>query len=94
MSLFIGRLPEQVQVRDLEDVFMKFGKVTRLDIKRGASFNFGFVEFEDRRDAEDALKETDGKEMPGFNTRLVVEWAKGGGSARRGGSNTNECFKV
>ncbi|TPX71340.1 hypothetical protein CcCBS67573_g06202 [Chytriomyces confervae] len=82
-----------LQIRDLEDIFERFGRISRLDIKRGASFNFGFIEFEDKRDAEDALKEADGKELPEFGTRLVVEWAKGGGSrgGREGGSN--ECFK-
>ncbi|KAJ3066632.1 hypothetical protein HDU99_003780 [Rhizoclosmatium hyalinum] len=54
-------------------------------------FNFAFVEFEDKRDAEDALRETDGKELPEFGTRLVVEFAKGG--SRREG-NSNECFKL
>ncbi|KAJ3014185.1 UNVERIFIED_CONTAM: hypothetical protein HDU68_000395 [Siphonaria sp. JEL0065] len=90
MSLFIGRLPSELKVRDLEDIFQKFGRISRLDIKRGASFNFAFVEFEDKRDAEDALRETDGKELPEFGTRLVVEYAKGG--SRREG-NSNECFK-
>ncbi|ORY49810.1 hypothetical protein BCR33DRAFT_553051 [Rhizoclosmatium globosum] len=90
MSLFIGRLPSELKVRDLEDIFNKFGRISRLDIKRGASFNFAFVEFEDKRDAEDALRETDGKELPEFGTRLVVEFAKGG--SRREG-NSNECFK-
>ncbi|KAJ3201966.1 Radial spoke head protein 3 [Entophlyctis luteolus] len=60
MSLFIGRLPSEMKVRDLEDIFQKFGRISRLDVKRGASFNFAFVEFEDKRDAEDALRETDG----------------------------------
>ncbi|TPX67150.1 hypothetical protein CcCBS67573_g07599 [Chytriomyces confervae] len=81
------------QIRDLEDIFDRFGRISRLDIKRGASFNFGFIEFEDKRDAEDALNETDGKELPEFGTRLVVEWAKGGGW--RGGRDgvSTECFK-
>ncbi|KAI8609495.1 hypothetical protein BC830DRAFT_1213690 [Chytriomyces sp. MP71] len=92
MSLFIGRLPPDLKVRDLEDIFQRFGRINRLDIKRGASFNFGFIEFEDKRDAEDALRETDGKELPDFGARLVVEWAKGSGGKREGGSS-NECFK-
>ncbi|KAI8832632.1 putative alternative splicing factor SRp20/9G8 [Chytriomyces cf. hyalinus JEL632] len=93
MSLFLGRLPTELKVRDLEDIFDRFGRISRLDIKRGASFNFGFIEFEDKRDAEDALNETDGKELSEFGTRLVVEWAKGGGS--RGGKDgvSTECFK-
>ncbi|KAJ3066434.1 hypothetical protein HK102_007654, partial [Quaeritorhiza haematococci] len=59
----------------------------RCDLKRGNNFNFAFVEFEDRRDAEDALKATDGKQLQG--TRMVVEWAKGG--TRK--SSEDGCFK-
>ncbi|KAI9347398.1 hypothetical protein DFJ73DRAFT_626080 [Zopfochytrium polystomum] len=89
MALFIGRLPVEVKVGDLEDIYKKFGPISRLDIKRGTSFNFAFIEFEDKRDAEDALKDTDGKDLPEFNTKLVVEWSRGG---RRSG-DANECFK-
>ncbi|KAG0189318.1 hypothetical protein DFQ28_003574 [Apophysomyces sp. BC1034] len=77
MALFIGRIPREMNPRDLEDRFSKFGKITRLDVKQG----FGFVEFEDKRDAEDAMTGVNG-------TELVVEWAKNGG--KRPGEN--ECF--
>ncbi|KAJ3237916.1 hypothetical protein HDU78_003826, partial [Chytriomyces hyalinus] len=125
MSLFLGRLPTELKIRDLEDIFDRFGRISRLDIKRGASFNFGFIEFEgviflfafvrglfgeqsngltsDKRDAEDALNETDGKEVRSefkeqrmlaeFGTRLVVEWAKGGGSRGVKDGASTECFK-
>ncbi|KAG2198560.1 hypothetical protein INT46_005526 [Mucor plumbeus] len=78
MALFIGRIPREMNNRDLEDTFTKYGKINRLDVKKG----FGFVEYEDKRDAEDAIK--------GINDKgeLVVEWAKNGG--KRPGEN--ECF--
>ncbi|KAI7892849.1 uncharacterized protein EV154DRAFT_180145 [Mucor mucedo] len=78
MALFIGRIPREMNNRDLEDTFSKYGKITRLDVKKG----FGFVEYDDKRDAEDAIK--------GINEQgdLVVEWAKNGG--KRPGEN--ECF--
>ncbi|KAG0181315.1 hypothetical protein DFQ29_008675 [Apophysomyces sp. BC1021] len=56
MALFIGRIPREMNPRDLEDRFSKFGKITRLDVKQG----FGFVEFEDKRDAEDAMTGVNG----------------------------------
>ncbi|KAI9319474.1 hypothetical protein BX666DRAFT_1476437 [Dichotomocladium elegans] len=77
MALFIGRIPKSMSTRELEGIFTKYGKITRLDVKT----DFGFVEFEDKRDAEDALKEVNGKD-------LVVEWAKNGGKR----PNENECF--
>ncbi|OMH83852.1 Serine/arginine-rich splicing factor RS2Z32 [Zancudomyces culisetae] len=49
-------------------------------------FGYGFVEYEDRRDAEDAIKYCDRKSLDG--ERIVVEFAKG--SARR--TDDNQCF--
>jgi arginine/serine-rich splicing factor 4/5/6 len=37
---------------------------------------FGFVEYKDRRDAEDALRDLQGRDILG--SKIVVEWAKGG----------------
>ncbi|KAI9496971.1 hypothetical protein BDB00DRAFT_868813 [Zychaea mexicana] len=77
MALFIGRIPKSMSTRELESIFTKYGKITRLDVKT----DFGFVEFEDKRDAEEAMNEIHGKE-------LVVEWAKNNGKR----PNENECF--
>ena len=72
----------------MEDIFLKFGRVSRLDIKSGASFNFAFIEFEDKRDAEDALRETDGTTL--FGAKIVVEWSKGGSRrSERGDRDSN-----
>lgn len=35
MALFLGRLTHDTRSKDLEDLFAKYGRVTRLDIKRG-----------------------------------------------------------
>ena len=91
MALFVGRLAEDTAPRDLEDLFASFGKIIRCDVKRprGSSSHcdrtnnivapgqqpYGFVEFEDRRDAEDALYERNGAELLG--SRISVEWARG-----------------
>lgn len=48
---------------------------------------YGFVEFDDRRDAEDAMKACDGLEIMG--SRIAIEWAKGPNRK----SGTDECFK-
>ncbi|KAG1439009.1 hypothetical protein G6F55_013832 [Rhizopus delemar] len=53
MSLFVARIPRDMNNRDLEDAFSKYGKITRFEVKREG---FGFVEFDDKRDAEDAMK--------------------------------------
>ncbi|KAL0094158.1 splicing factor, arginine/serine-rich 4 [Phycomyces blakesleeanus] len=87
MALFIGRLPFDVSNRELEDLFSKYGKITRLDIKRG----FGFLEFEDKRDAEDAMKGVHGKELG--REPLIVEWAKSDGVRRMGDGKCFSCGK-
>lgn len=57
MSLFVGRLPLNAQERDLDSAFGRYGRITRCAVKTGG---YGFVEFSDRRDAEDALRELNG----------------------------------
>lgn len=56
MSLFCGNISHNASPRDVESLFMKFGQC-RVDVKRG----FAFVDFEDDRDAEDAMKELQGQ---------------------------------
>ncbi|CAG8449823.1 24968_t:CDS:2 [Dentiscutata erythropus] len=73
MALFIGRLALDTHPRDLEHIFDKYGRLNRLEVKRG----YAFVEYQDERDASDAMKETDGLRVRG--NRIVVEWAKNGG---------------
>jgi len=50
-------------------MFSRFGRLSRCDVKRG----FGFIEFEDRKDAEDAIKDLNGSTF--FNRKIVVEWS-------------------
>lgn len=45
----------QVKVKDLEDLFDKFGKIIDINLKEKKE-KFAFIEFEDIRDAEDALE--------------------------------------
>ena len=49
--LFIGRLAAQTQKETLEDVFSKFGRIKKLDVKVG----FAFIEYEDERSVSYAL---------------------------------------
>ena len=34
-QLFIGRLPRSFRSRELEDIFYKYGRMTRCDVKQG-----------------------------------------------------------
>jgi arginine/serine-rich splicing factor 4/5/6 len=65
--VYVGNLPTRVNERDLEHFFKGFGKIRDVMLKNG----FGFVEFDDSRDAEDAVYEQNGRELCGH--RVVVE---------------------
>ncbi|XP_076351506.1 uncharacterized protein LOC143247392 [Tachypleus tridentatus] len=73
--LFVGRLPIDVRERDVENVFEKYGRLVRCDVKYGTGTAYAFVDYDDRRDAEDALKYENGREIRGQS--IVVEWARG-----------------
>ncbi|KAJ2596895.1 hypothetical protein H4R99_004727 [Coemansia sp. RSA 1722] len=86
-QLFVGRLPRELRSSELERIFEKYGKLSRCDVKRGANLCYGFVEYEDINDAEDAMKQCNGLSVQG--ERIVVEFAKG--AARKRDDNT--CFR-
>lgn len=73
--VFIGHLSYQVREKDVDRFFKGYGRVGDIHLKNG----FGFVEFEDHRDADDAIKDLNGKELLG--ERVSVELAHG---SRRG----------
>ncbi|XP_071104465.1 serine/arginine-rich splicing factor 7-like [Haliotis cracherodii] len=74
-QLFVGRLSKSTRVRDLEDLFEPYGRMLRCDVKYGAEMAYAFIDFEDRRDGEDAVKYENGRELCGSS--IIVEWAKG-----------------
>jgi RNA recognition motif-containing protein len=88
MTLFVGKIPTAARLSDLEDLFLKFGKLQRCDLKIGTMSNYGFIEFEDDRDQQDLLKAHGEQEIELLGSRLVVEEAKG-----RKKELSNACFK-
>ncbi|KAI1309117.1 Serine-arginine protein 55 [Halotydeus destructor] len=69
--VYVGRLPYDVRERDVEKFFKGYGRVREVLMKDG----FAFVEFDDHRDADDAVYELNGKELLG--ERVHVEFARG-----------------
>merc|ERR1719246_195741 len=72
MSLFVGNISKNVRQYELEDQFNKFGKCS---IKQKSSF--AFIEFESERDAEDAEKALQSRNMGGLE--IAIEWSKRSG---------------
>lgn len=69
--VYIGRLSFHVREKDIQRFFSGYGKLMEIDLKNG----YGFVEFEDNRDADDAVYELNGKDLCG--EPVIVEHARG-----------------
>ena len=91
MKLYVGGLAYAVTDKELEELFATIGKVVSAvvikDRDSGQSKGFGFVEMEDIKEGQNAIKELNGKEVSGRS--IVVNQARpqedrSGGS--RGGS--------
>ena len=76
----------QTSERELEDIFVKFGKVTEarlaVDKFNGRPKGFAFVTMEDARDAADACKELVDHELNGRVMRVEVSHGMGGARRR------------
>ncbi|CAI0469718.1 unnamed protein product [Linum tenue] len=83
-TVYVGNLPGDIREREVEDLFYKFGHIAHIDLKvPPRPPGYAFVEFEDARDAEDAIRGRDGYDFDGH--RLRVELAHGG----RGNSSSD-----
>ncbi|KAI0005882.1 hypothetical protein BJV74DRAFT_875010 [Russula compacta] len=75
--LYLGKLPPDTRSEDVSKFFDGYGRIidcrVMTDLPRNCP-GFGFVEFENARDAEDALHHFNGKNFMGQN--IVVEFAK------------------
>lgn len=100
--VYVGNLPSSVREKDLDDLFFRYGRIRSIDIKnqRGV-IPFAFVEFEDPRDAEDAVFGRNGYDFG--DCRLRVEFPRsirgrgggmGGSRGRFGPPSRRSDFRV
>ncbi|KAI9209248.1 RNA-binding domain-containing protein [Polychytrium aggregatum] len=78
-TLFVSGVSLRTRAKDLAYEFERYGRLVRCDIpapRHGSRSpaTYAFVEFEDRRDAEDAYYEMQGRRFDGFT--LDIQWAK------------------
>lgn len=87
MKLYVGGLAYAVTEQDLEALFAEYGKVTSSavikDRDSGQSKGFGFIEMEDLKEAQNAIKELNGKEVSGRS--ITVNQARPQEDRRPGG---------
>jgi arginine/serine-rich splicing factor 1/9 len=84
--IYIGNLPPDIRTKDIEDLFYKYGKIRFVDLKNRKGPPFAFVEYEDPRDAEDAVKGRDCYNFDGY--KLRVEFQKGSRNSNSGRSGS------
>ncbi|KAL0903300.1 hypothetical protein M5K25_027669 [Dendrobium thyrsiflorum] len=83
--IYVGNLPGDIREREIEDLFYKYGHIVDVDLKiPPRPPGYAFVEFDDARDADDAIRGRDGYNFGGH--RLRVELAHGG----RGHSSSHD----
>ncbi|GMH31135.1 hypothetical protein Nepgr_032978 [Nepenthes gracilis] len=80
--VYVGNLDNRVTERDLEDEFRIFGVLRSVWVARRPP-GYAFIEFDNRRDALDAVRALDGKN--GWRVELSHNSKGGGGGGSRGG---------
>ncbi|KAF8820151.1 Rna recognition motif-containing protein [Cardiosporidium cionae] len=81
--IYVGNLPVGCEERDVNREFEKFGKISKLDIKRTVSgAPYAFIEYVDSRDAEDAIKDRNGYDFDGSRLRVEVPFNARNGRGR------------
>ncbi|XP_041974667.1 RNA-binding protein 1 isoform X2 [Aricia agestis] len=73
-KVYVGNLGTNASKYEIEKVFAKYGSIRNVWVARNPP-GFAFVEFEDPRDAEDAVRGLDGTRCCG--TRIRVEMSNG-----------------
>jgi len=77
--VYVGNIPSDTRERELERFFKGYGRIRDVVIKNG----YGFVEFEDHRDADDAVHDLDGKDLLGGRVRVELAKDPRGGDRDR-----------
>ena len=79
-KVYIGNLSEGASKNDVEHAFGKYGPLRNVWVARNPP-GFAFVEYDDHRDAEDAVRGLDGTKIAGARVRVEMSH----GRSRRGG---------
>jgi len=97
-QVYVARFSRRTSEYDLKKAFEAYGFIEKIDLKEGRGF--GFIYFENKRDAEDAIDDMNGRCLPHQDERLIVEKAGAGRKRSRrsrsrgrfGGERSNLCY--
>ncbi|KXS10528.1 RNA-binding domain-containing protein [Gonapodya prolifera JEL478] len=91
-QIFVGSLPYSFTEKDIWDMMERYGKLKKVTMPKdrdtGKNKGFAFVDFEERRDAEDAFDKYDGYTLEG--RRLRLDWDVG--RDKKGGPSGNDAI--
>lgn len=88
--VYVGNLDPRVTERELEDEFRVYGVLRSVWVARKPP-GFAFIEFEDRRDATDAVRALNGKND--WRVELSRNSGGGGRGGRGRGGDDMSCYK-
>ena len=74
-KVYVGDLGNNATKQELEDAFQPYGPLKNVWVARNPP-GFAFVEFEDARDAEDAVRGLDGRTVCGRRARVELSTGK------------------
>jgi len=69
--VYVGHLHSRTRERDIRDEFERYGRILACKLKN----RFCFIDYEDPRDADEAIRDMDGRDFDG--EKIVVERPKG-----------------
>jgi len=70
-KVYVGNLGDYGDKGELDRAFSKYGPVRSVWVAQRPT-GFAFIEFEDQRDAEDAVRSLDGREICGQRVRVEM----------------------
>ena len=94
MNIFVGNLPRDITEEDLKEAFGAYGKVNTVSVIKdkftGEPRGFGFVEMQNKNEAQAAIAGVNGKMIKGKSlnvneARPKTEGTRGGAGATGGG---------
>ncbi|CAG0912480.1 unnamed protein product [Notodromas monacha] len=85
-KVYVGDLSPSTSKDEIESAFGYYGNLRNVWVARNPP-GFAFIEFDDLRDAEDAVRNLDGKRIGG--RRVRVEISTGKAPRSRGGSRSS-----
>ncbi|XP_051123805.1 serine/arginine-rich splicing factor SR30 isoform X1 [Andrographis paniculata] len=89
-TIYVGNLPGDIRESEVEDLFYKYGPIVEIDLKiPPRPPGYAFIEFEDPRDADDAIRGRDGYNFDGCQLRVEIARGRRGSSYDRHSSGSS-----